>query len=248
MFKNVASQKIALFALDSATGKGKPGDAANITAYVSKDSGAVTVLGDTSATEMDATNAKGWYLFDLTQGETNGDQLLYSGKSSTSGIEIVGQLVFAVPPNFTSLSIASAGRVDANMTFQAGVAVPPRYIGTALGSGGGINTIALANGTSSLFCEPGDIIVITSGTGVGQTNTVLSTAGMGGATPIATMVQPWYVIVPDSSSVYEIIKLGGLIPAVVNVSAAGYVQADAVAVAGHVLADAGIGGQNIGSA
>src|SRR5512146_787862 len=57
MFKNVASQKITLLAIDTSTNAPKTGDAANITAYVSKDDGAVTVLGDTTATELDATNA-----------------------------------------------------------------------------------------------------------------------------------------------------------------------------------------------
>lgn len=102
MFKNGASQKFLMFAFDSTTGVGKTGDAANITGYVSKDYGAVTVLGDTSATELDATNAKGWYMFDATQGETNADTLLTSGKSSTSNIQIVGQVIYTDPPSYTS--------------------------------------------------------------------------------------------------------------------------------------------------
>lgn len=112
MFKNVTSQKIALFAFDTTTGAAKTGDAANITAYVSKDHGSVTVLGDTSATEMDATNAKGWYLFDVTQTETNADTLLFTGKSSTANISIVGRPIFTRPPNHSALSIDSNGRVD----------------------------------------------------------------------------------------------------------------------------------------
>lgn len=93
MLKNVAT-KIALFAFDTTTGAAKTGDAANITAYVSKDYGAVTVLGDTSATEMDSTNAKGWYLFDVAQAESNADALLFTAKSTTSNVSIVGQYIF----------------------------------------------------------------------------------------------------------------------------------------------------------
>lgn len=111
MFKNVASQKISLTAFDSATGIKKSGDAANITAYVNKDWGGVTVLGDTSATEIDATNAKGQYLFDLTQAESNGNALEFTGKSSTSGIEIVPKLIYTVPPNFSTLVIDSSGNI-----------------------------------------------------------------------------------------------------------------------------------------
>lgn len=90
MFKNTASQKLIVFAFDATTNLPKTGDAANLTAYVSKDYGAVTVLGDTSATEMDATNAKGYYLFDLTQAETNADVELFSAKSSTANIVVIG--------------------------------------------------------------------------------------------------------------------------------------------------------------
>lgn len=89
MFKNVAA-KFTVFAFDATTNVPKTGDAANLTAYVSKDDGTVTVLADTSATEMDATNAAGYYLFDAAQGETNGDKLLVSGKSSTANIKVIG--------------------------------------------------------------------------------------------------------------------------------------------------------------
>jgi hypothetical protein len=53
----------------------------------------LTALTDTSATEISSTNAPGWYRFDLTQGETNGNTILYSGKSATSGVIVVGQRV-----------------------------------------------------------------------------------------------------------------------------------------------------------
>lgn len=119
MFKNVTGQKLIVFAFDASTGLPKTGDAANIIAYVSKDYGAVTVLTDTGtggASEMDATNAKGYYIFDLTQGETNADFLLFSGKSSTSNIVVVGapSAVFTLPPNFTKAVIDTAGLIDAN--------------------------------------------------------------------------------------------------------------------------------------
>lgn len=111
MFKNAASQKIALFVFDVTTNLPKTGDAANLTAYVSKDHGAVTVLADTSATEMDATNAKGWYAFDLAQAETNGDTLIFSGKSTTANITVVGRDIYTLPNLMSSLAIDSSGRV-----------------------------------------------------------------------------------------------------------------------------------------
>jgi hypothetical protein len=75
----------------------------------------VTVLGDTSATEMDATNAKGYYLFDLTHGRDERRHApLFSAKSSTSNIVVVGvpATVFTDPPNFNKTSIDSNGRLD----------------------------------------------------------------------------------------------------------------------------------------
>jgi hypothetical protein len=105
MFKNVASQKIQLFAFLTTTGAPVTGDAANITAYVSKDHGAVTVLTDTSATEMDATNAKGVYVFDLTQGETNAEELSFTAKSSTANVSIT--------PRFVTTKLTPAEMADA---------------------------------------------------------------------------------------------------------------------------------------
>lgn len=112
MFKNVAT-KIALFAFDTTTGAAKTGDAANLTAYVSKDYGSTTVLADTSATEQDATNAKGWYLFDVAQTEANADALLFTAKSTTSNISIVGQYIHTTPASFTSFVTPTGAAVNA---------------------------------------------------------------------------------------------------------------------------------------
>ncbi len=96
VYKNVASQKIAVFAVDS-TGAAKTGDAANITAYVSKDGGAASASNDTNPTELDSTNAKGIYLFDMTQTETNADLLVLVPKSSTSGVTLRPVIVYTEP-------------------------------------------------------------------------------------------------------------------------------------------------------
>jgi hypothetical protein len=145
MFKNVAT-KIALFAFDVTTGAAKTGDAANLTAYVSKDYGTVTVLADTSATEMDATNAKGWYLFDVAQAETNADALLFTGKSSTANVSVVGQYVHTSPNRFSSLVIDAAGLADANA-----VKIGPT-----------------GSGTAQTARDIGASVLLSSGTGTGQ--------------------------------------------------------------------------------
>lgn len=140
MFKNVASQKVALFAFDITTGAPKTGDGANITPYVSKDYGTVTALGTATATELDSTNAKGWYSFVLTQAETNGDMLLFTAKSSTANVSLVGLLIASQPANWTTASIDGSGRVDVGKTLGTAVTldtnnvlnVSTKYVGGTL--------------------------------------------------------------------------------------------------------------------
>ena len=122
MFKNVASQKITVFAFDSTTNLPKSGDAANITAYLSKDFGTVTALTDTSATEMDATNAKGYYLFDISQTETNFDFGLISAKSSTANIVVVGapSAIFTLPTTGILAPTVAGRTLDIATTGESG--------------------------------------------------------------------------------------------------------------------------------
>ena len=87
-YKNVASQKIAVFAWDTNADEEKTGDAANITAQISKDGAATAATNDVNPTELDATDAPGIYLFDMTQAETNADLVLLFAKSATSDIKM----------------------------------------------------------------------------------------------------------------------------------------------------------------
>lgn len=112
MFKNVAT-KILFFAFDTTTGAAKTGDASNLSAYVSKDYGSVTQLADTSATELDAANAKGWYLFDVAQAESNADALLFTAASMTANVACVGQYIFTTPASFTSFVTPTGATVAA---------------------------------------------------------------------------------------------------------------------------------------
>lgn len=122
MFKNVAA-KFIVFAFDATTNVPKTGDSANITAYVSKDYGAVTVLADTTATEMDATNAPGYYLFDAAQGETNGDCLMVSGKSATSNIKVIGApaVIYTRPTTGWLAPTVAARTLDVSAGGEAGL-------------------------------------------------------------------------------------------------------------------------------
>lgn len=97
LYKNTASQKIPVYAWDSAKGAPKTGDAANITAYISKDGGTAAATNDANPTELDATNMPGIYIFDMTQAETNAALVMLSPKSSTSGIHIEPVIIYTVP-------------------------------------------------------------------------------------------------------------------------------------------------------
>ena len=82
-YKNTASQKVSVLAVNPTTGSGVTGDASNITAQISKDGGSAAATNDTNPTELNATHHPGIYLFDLTQAETNANMVIISAKSTT---------------------------------------------------------------------------------------------------------------------------------------------------------------------
>ena len=90
MFKNTAGQKWVVFAFQD-SGGGSPnepvtGDAANITANLRLDGGAANAVDDTNPTELE----DGYYVFDVTQAETNADMILICPQSSTSNVNVIG--------------------------------------------------------------------------------------------------------------------------------------------------------------
>jgi len=104
MYKNVANQKIAIYAHDTDADAPKTGDAGNITAYISKDGGGVAQSNDVNPTELDATNAKGIYIFNLTQAETNCDLFVLAAASATSNIQIEPVMAYTETSPVTALS------------------------------------------------------------------------------------------------------------------------------------------------
>jgi hypothetical protein len=112
MLRNVASQKYRVFAWDATTGLPKTGDAANISAYITKDDGTPAATNDAAPTEASSTNEKGYYDFDLTQAETNAAKVSLSPQSSTSNVVVV-----ACPPvvytraQYDSLTVVSSAGV-----------------------------------------------------------------------------------------------------------------------------------------
>jgi len=86
MQKNTASQKWRVFAFDRTTQVPKTGDAANITAVIKIDGGASTATNDANPTEISG----GYYEFDLTQAETNGNEILLIPTSVTANVQVIG--------------------------------------------------------------------------------------------------------------------------------------------------------------
>jgi len=188
MIKNTAGQKLTVFAFDSTTNLPKTGDAANITAYESLDDGAVTALADTSATELDATNAKGYYDFDLAQAETNANKILFSAKSSTANIVVVG-VPAVVYPNIpqTGDSFARLG-APAGASTAADIAALSTTLAGFAGPGFLAGTLsAVASATSMTFAVGSGTItdqMVASWVGL---NLYLNTAGRAPENlPIAT--------------------------------------------------------------
>jgi hypothetical protein len=86
MQKNIAGQKWIVFAFDSTTGLAKTGDLLNITANLRLDGGSSNPVDDTNPTELEG----GYYVFDLTAAETNGDMIVICPSSTTANIIVVG--------------------------------------------------------------------------------------------------------------------------------------------------------------
>ena len=82
-YKNTASQKVSVLAVNPTTGSGVTGNASSITAQISKDGGSSAATNDTNPTELNATHHPGVYIFDLTQAETNANMVIVSATSAT---------------------------------------------------------------------------------------------------------------------------------------------------------------------
>ncbi|KKM21891.1 hypothetical protein LCGC14_1630890 [marine sediment metagenome] len=86
MQKNVAGQKWVVYAWNTSSLLPVTGDAANITANLRIDGGAANPVDDTNPTELE----DGYYIFDITQTESNGDLLLIAPASATGSVRVRG--------------------------------------------------------------------------------------------------------------------------------------------------------------
>lgn len=112
MNKNTASQKWTVFAFTLSTGAPLTGGAAAITANLRIDDGTASAVTDTNPTEQE----DGYYVFDLTQAETNGNKLSIFPASSTAGVQVIGcpAVVFTTPASFQSFVTPTGASVTAS--------------------------------------------------------------------------------------------------------------------------------------
>jgi hypothetical protein len=125
MEKNTAGKWIVFaFGLPDHANPNQPvtGDAANITANVRIDGGAANAVDDTNPTELE----DGYYVFDITAAEANGDNILLTPASSTANVQVIAVpgALWTTPANFPALGIASdgdlSGNVDGNVVGSVG--------------------------------------------------------------------------------------------------------------------------------
>lgn len=165
LYKNTISQKIAIFAYDKTTGAAKTGDAANITGYVSLDWGAANVIDDTNPAELDATNMPGWYVFDLTQAETNAEVIVVAAKSATANILIDQIQVFTenLAANHTGTVGSVTGAVG-SVTGNVGGNVNGNVAGSVASVTAGV-TLAAATHTGAVIPT---VTAVTNDVGITQ--------------------------------------------------------------------------------
>jgi hypothetical protein len=148
LFKNVASQGVYFFLIDSSTGAGKTGDSSNVSVTISLDGGA-TAASTNSVSEIGG----GVYSLTLTQGETNADRAALIPSSSTAsvvGSPIIayttgGAVPAAAAGASTGLALTSSvddveTKIDTVDTVADGIATTLGTAGAGLTDLGGMST------------------------------------------------------------------------------------------------------------
>lgn len=152
MQKNTAGKWVVFaFGNPSHASAGLPitGDAANITANIRIDGGAANAVDDTNPTELE----DGFYVFDVTAAETNGDQLTICPASSTANVLVIGSpaSVFTTPADFPNMSILPTGQVGIdfnNINTPAGAIPSLGIIDNGTGQAATATTFQLRSGAT----------------------------------------------------------------------------------------------------
>ena len=144
MEKNVAGKWIVFaFGLPAHANPNQPitGAAANITANIRIDGGAANAIDDLNPTELEG----GYYVFDITAVESNGNLLLLAPVSATANVQVIAVpgALYTTPPNFNAFGIAVDGDISGNL--DGTVATLTTYTG---------NTPQTADHTAAIAAVP----------------------------------------------------------------------------------------------
>jgi hypothetical protein len=158
MLKNTAGQKVLVYVKDNYS-MAVTGDAANITAWISKDGAAPVQSNNVNPTELDSVNMPGMYAFDITQSESNCDDFVLYAQSSTDDvfIDFVKQNTNNTADSLFSLETvvaASPTPLSTSFALSAGSIVDNAYanmIVTIVGTTTETRRIASYNGITKLI-------------------------------------------------------------------------------------------------
>ena len=109
--KNIAGQKVAVFAWNSVDNAPETGDAANITAFISKNGAAGVATSNTNPAA--ATNMDGLYWFSLSQEETNTGLIAIYAVSATDNILIDPVVIYP-----STATLLGAGAISFTYTIR----------------------------------------------------------------------------------------------------------------------------------
>lgn len=140
MEKNTAGKWVVFaYGLPSHGSPGLPitGDAANITANVRIDGGAANAVDDTNPTELE----DGYYIFDITSAEANGDNILLTPQSSTGNVQVIAVpgALWTRPADFSDQPMRgtdSAATASALSTAQSDLDIITDSDGVIIGAAG----------------------------------------------------------------------------------------------------------------
>lgn len=167
--KNVASQKWVVFAFNATTSAPVTGDAGNITANLRIDGAAANGVDDTNPTELE----DGYYIFDVTQAETNGDYIVICPASATGNVTVIGVpgALWTTPVSFNA-QVAQTGDSYARIGAPAGASVSADIAAIKSDSGAILTDTSAVDTTTEMrtFLTGGDnplsILVATDNIGI----------------------------------------------------------------------------------
>jgi hypothetical protein len=150
MYKNVASQKVAVFAWDNAAGVAKTGDSANISAEISLDGGVSAATDDAVPTELDATDHPGIYIFDMHIDETDADLVVISAVSVTADIVmrpviITPTLLVVAPPTADAIWDATEALTGNTLSYETLISRIYRFLANDMLITDATGAVALRN-------------------------------------------------------------------------------------------------------